>query len=149
MPTAEMLLQDKRDEGKSAELATVHPEASVLEAARLMNERRIGSLAVVDGEGMLIGMFTERDVLTRIVAEEKAPADTRVGDVMTKPVMACPPSATCDQMRAIMRGKRIRHLPIIDDGHLLGMISIGDLNQADTKTLEETVLYLERYMYLP
>lgn len=149
MPTAEKLLHDKRADGQHTGLATVHPEQTVLEAARLMNERRIGSLAVVDGDGMLIGMFTERDVMTRVVAEEKLPADTRVGDVMTRPVMACPPSATCDEMRSIMREKRIRHLPIIDDGRLLGMISIGDLNQADTKTLEETVMYLERYMYLP
>jgi CBS domain-containing protein len=149
MPTAASLLQDKANDHRGGEVATIEPEATVLDAARKMNERRIGSLAVVDGAGKLIGMFTERDVLTRIVAGEKDAATTRVGDVMTAPVIACPPTARADEMRAIMREKRIRHLPIVEGKALIGLISIGDLNLAEAKTLEATVTYLERYMYMP
>ena len=94
-------------------------------------------------------MFTERDVLTRVVAEKRSATKTRVGEVMTTPVIACPPSARADELRSIMREKRIRHLPIVADGRLVGLISIGDLNMSETRTLEATVSYLEQYMYMP
>jgi len=149
MPTAAKLLEMKAAEGGDIEVASIEPEASVLDAARLMNDRHIGSLAVVDGEGTLIGMFTERDVLMRVVAESRDPGETLVGEVMTAPVLACPPTTRCEELRALMRQKRIRHLPVVEEGRLLGMSSIGDLTHAETRTLEETVTYLERYIYVP
>ncbi|MEC9372301.1 MAG: CBS domain-containing protein [Planctomycetota bacterium] len=123
------------------------PDASVLEAARVMNEHHIGSLAVVDAQKQLVGIITERDVLTRVVAPERRPGETKVSEVMTHPVLCCGPETPLDEVRALMREKRIRHLPVVEEGSLVGMISIGDLNTAEAKVMTETIRYLERYMY--
>jgi len=131
----------------AADLAYARPLTTVIDAAREMNERRVGALAVLDDDGRLVGMFTERDVLTRVVAAGRDPAVTRVGDVMTSPVIACEPSTRLDDLRAVMREKRIRHVPIVDEGRVLGMVSIGDLNTAEARVMTETISYLEQYMY--
>ncbi|MFG0256822.1 MAG: CBS domain-containing protein [Phycisphaerales bacterium JB043] len=146
MPTAASILRGKTD--LTAPI-TASPDSSVLEAARLMNEHRIGALCVVDEGGTLKGMFTERDILTRVVAEGRDPESTRVKDVMTHPVIACPPETSSDELRTIMRQCRIRHIPILENDTLLGVVSIGDLNMAQVQVMTETISYLERYMYQP
>ena len=146
MPRATDLLNEKSRLG-AGDVATIDPLATVIDAARLMNERRIGALVVLDHENRLVGMFTERDVMVRVVAEERNPRETRVGDVMTKQVIACRPDTPSDDLRALMREKRIRHVPIVEDGAVIGMVSIGDLNIADVKVMTETISYLEQYMY--
>lgn len=146
MPRATDLLNEKSRLG-AGDVATIDPLATVIDAARLMNERRIGALVVLDHEDRLVGMFTERDVLVRVVAEERNPRETRVGDVMTKQVIACRSDTPSDDLRALMREKRIRHVPVVEDGRVIGMISIGDLNTADVKVMAETINYLEQYMY--
>ena len=128
------------------ELASVTPETTVLDAARRMNEAHVGSLVVLDAKGGLLGIFTERDVLRRVVAESKDPERTIVADVMTRKVHTAPPETPLDDLRTLMREKRIRHVPVVQDGRLVGMVSIGDLNAAEAKTLVETITYLERYM---
>lgn len=133
-------------EQKGGRLLTIAPEASVLEAAVLMNEHRVGSLVVVEGE-RVAGMLTERDVLQRVVAERRDPQDTRVGDVMTAEVIVCSPETTVDEARGAMRDRRIRHLPVADaDGRLLGLVSIGDLNAQHQAAQEETVVLLTEYI---
>ncbi|GEM_PF-149558 len=130
---------------KGTKVLTVSPDASVLEAAQVMNTHRIGSLAVVDDAQNLVGMFTERDILTRVVAAERSPSGTRVREVMTERLLTCTPQTNLDQLRHTMRSERIRHIPVIDEGRLAGMVSLGDLNTAEVKVLCQTIEYLEQY----
>lgn len=131
---------------KGPKVFSVHPEATALEAAILMNEHKIGALVVMDGE-QIVGMFTERDILRRIVAEERLPAQTHVADVMTTEVACCTPGTRIDEARAAMKNRRIRHLPVVEDGRLLGLISIGDLNAWEAHDHEVTIHILEEYIH--
>ncbi len=142
MTTAEQLIRRKEDK-----LATLSPEATVLEAAQLMNDRMIGSVMVVEN-GHLAGIFTERDVLRRIVAEKRNPTKTRLSEVMTKKVVCAAPQTPLDEVRLVMHEKRIRHIPVVDDDDrtILGMISIGDLNKVNLQAQAETIRYLKQYM---
>ena len=120
--------------------------ATVLEAALLMNEHKIGGLAVLR-DGCVIGMFTERDILQRVVAEQRNPASVTVGDVMTHSVTVAGSCTSIDEARSLMKHKRIRHLPIVDDDRKpVGMISIGDLNAHEIVTQEKTVGALREYL---
>jgi CBS domain-containing protein len=130
---------------KGAQVRTIEPGRSVLDAAREMNTHRIGSLVVVS-DGRIAGIITERDLLTRIVAAERPPAITPVRDVMTTQVLVCDPSTSLDELRSTMRERRIRHVPVVDRGRLAGMVSIGDLNTAETQGLSQTIGFLEAYI---
>jgi CBS domain-containing protein len=134
-------------ERKGTHVLTVGPTASVLHAALVMNEHRVGALVAVD-DGRVAGMFTERDVLRRVVAGGRDPGATRVGEVMTAPVICCSLETTVDEARAVMRDRRVRHLPVADaDGRLLGLISIGDLNAQLLAAHEQTVFLLTEYIH--
>ncbi len=133
---------------KGSTVYTVFRNDTVLEAARVMNERRIGAVVVVEPgyPEIPVGIFTERDVLTRVVAEERPAARTKVEDVMTKRILTCALSTDLDEVRNVMRTERVRHFPVLDaQGRLCGMVSLGDLNQAQVKVLVETIHYLEMY----
>ncbi len=140
MATAQQLLVIKGDA-----VASLPPTATVLEDAQLMNRRRIGSVLVIN-EGRLAGIFTERDVLTRIVAEQRDPAATPLGEVMTSPVACAAPHTTLDEIRKVMRDCRIRHIPVAEGERVAGMISIGDLNKAQYDVQAETIRDLEQYI---
>lgn len=131
---------------KGAKVLSVQPDATVLQAAEIMNQHRVGSLVVLSGE-QLAGMFTERDVLTRVVVARRDPDATRVSEVMTTEVVCCRPHTSLDEARTVMKERRIRHLPVLeDDGRLLGLVSIGDLNAHDAKSIEVTVHMLHEYI---
>jgi len=131
---------------KGTRVWTVGPEATVLRAAQLMNEQKIGALVVTDGD-RIVGMFTERDVLRRVVGEERAPASTSVADVMTTEVACCSAGTPMEEARAAMKNRRVRHLPVVDeDGRLSGLISIGDVNAYDSANQEQTIFWLQEYM---
>ena len=130
---------------KGSTVASLGPGATVLEAALLMNERGIGSVMVIDKD-RLAGIFTERDVLRRVVAEQRDPATTKLADVMTSPVACAAPHTTLDEIRQVMRERRIRHVPVVNAKRVLGMISIGDLNKAERDVQVETIRYLEQYI---
>ena len=140
MATAEQLTAIK-----GSTIASLPPQATVLEAAQLMNDRHIGSVLVTEGN-QLVGIFTERDVMRRVVADQRDPATTTVADVMTSPVACAAPHTTLDEIRTVMRDKRIRHVPVVNGGGVLGMISLGDLNKAEHDGQVETIRYLEQYM---
>lgn len=132
---------------KGSHVHRVEPEMSVLDATRLMNEYKIGALVVCEGE-RLIGMFTERDVLRRVVAEQRAPREVRVREVMTVEVACCRINTTLDEARGVMKNRRIRHLPVLDEeGRLLGLVSIGDLNAWQSGDQETTIHMLQEYLY--
>ena len=140
MATAEHLLVVK-----GGSIASLGPAATVLDAAQLMNDRHIGSVLVIDDD-RLVGIFTERDVLRRIVADQRDPASTPIAEVMTSPVACGAPHTTLNELRTVMRRRKIRHIPIVKARRVLGMISIGDLNQAEHDVQEQTISYLEQYM---
>jgi len=109
----------------------IDPTETVRKAARTMSDKNVGCIAVIDDDGRLVGMFSERDVLTRIVAEGRNPDDTLVANVMTKEIIAAEPTETVNDALTKMRERNFRHLPVVQAGHLIGMISIRDLLQVD------------------
>jgi len=125
--------------------------ASVRDVARTMSERNIGAIAVLDS-GKLVGIFSERDVLTRIVAEGRNPDDTRVDSVMTKDIIVAAPGDDINDALQKMHERNCRHLPVVQGGNLVGMISIRDLlqvdddaNRAKATFLRELVTYSPDY----
>jgi CBS domain-containing protein len=142
MPTVADIIQNKG--------STVHdidPNVTVLDAIRKMNQHKLGALVVMSG-GRVAGMFTERDVLVRVVGEQRNPAETKVAQVMTSEVICVPPETDIDEVGAIMQQKRIRHVPVCDDaGTLHGMISIGDLNAFHVMQQESQITFLHDYIY--
>lgn len=113
-----------------------------------MNGRHVGSIVVLE-DGELRGIFTERDVMRRVVAEQRDSKTTRVGQVMTSNVIVASPNTQLDELRLVMREKRIRHVPVVDGGRVVGMISIGDLNEAEREVQVETIQYLSAYISVP
>jgi CBS domain-containing protein len=132
---------------KGSKVQSIGPEASVLDAALLMNEHKIGCLVVRDSN-RVVGMFSERDILRRIVAERRDPATVTVADAMSTAVICCRPHTSLDEARGVMMNRRIRHLPVVDeDGHLGGLISIGDLNAYQLHDHQSTIYVMEQYIY--
>ncbi|MFO0837442.1 MAG: CBS domain-containing protein [Phycisphaerae bacterium] len=141
MPTVQHILTHK-----GGEVVRIDQDSSVLDAARLMNERHIGAVVVTRAE-KVVGIFTERDILNRVVARERNPAQTRVEEVMTAPVACCDPGTTRAECRAVMKNRRIRHLPVVAEGRLLGIVSIGDILENEGFEQQETIRYLYEYMH--
>ncbi|MFW5681923.1 MAG: CBS domain-containing protein [Phycisphaeraceae bacterium] len=132
---------------KGMQVFSVSPDSSVRQAANAMNQHRVGGLVVVGSDDRLLGVFTERDVLRRVVAEGRDPALTPVKHVMTRDVTTIRPEQSVENARNAFASKRIRHLPVVDEtGRLLGMISIGDVNawMLDGQALE--LHYLHQYI---
>ena len=127
---------------------TVHfiaPSATVSEAVHRMNEVRIGALLVcLNGE--LIGIFTERDVLTRVLAGDRDPSQTEVGDVMTGKVVVVSPATTVEEAMAIVTEQRCRHLPVMEEGKLVGLVSSGDLTRWVTRKQSFEIQNLVNYI---
>lgn len=131
--------------GKGAAIHYVVPEVTVLDAVGKMNDERIGALLVcVSGE--MVGIFTERDVLCRVVAEGRDPAATRVVDVMTQEVVAVRSTTTVEEAMAVFTEKRFRHLPVVDDGELKGLVSSGDLTRRVSRSQEGHIQDLMNYI---
>jgi CBS domain-containing protein len=133
---------------KGTYVASISRDKTVLEAAQQMNARRIGSLVIVDGD-RVIGMFTERDILTRVVAAQRDPVHTTVAELMTTPVVSCcleTPIAECKQ---VMSSRRIRHLPVVENGNLVGIVTAGDITARELLDSRGTIEYLSEYIQGP
>ncbi len=115
-------------DSKGGRVLSIDGGAVVRDAVAIMNEHLIGSLLVLDGP-RLIGIFTERDVLVRVVGDGRDPATVRVGEVMTRQIMVVEPDTTVQQAMSLMTTRRCRHLPVLEDGRVVGLISIGDLTR--------------------
>ena len=132
---------------KGSHIFTISPSAKVLDAIARMNEHQIGALVVMEGS-QIVGMFTERDVLRRVMAQMRPPEHVTVAEVMTTQVIICPDDTDVEDVSRIMKDRRIRHLPVCDaDGGLRGLISIGDLNAFYASAQEQTIHYLTDYIY--
>jgi len=141
MPTVQDILARK-----GSDVISVKPGETVLNAAQLMSERGIGGLVVTEG-GRLVGIFTERDILRRVVAPQRDAAATKVTEVMTTPVTACSPETPVEECAAMMTGKRIRHLPVLNDRGLAGMITIGDVLAFQVREQQATIDYMHHFMF--
>lgn len=124
---------DKRTESLSelleehhASIHSVNPDVSVTECVRQMNEQRIGAMLVIE-DGQLLGIFTERDAITKVLGTGLEPSFTKVSAVMSHRPICVTPSTTLDEAMAIVSNQRIRHLPVVQDNLVLGMVSAGDL----------------------
>jgi CBS domain-containing protein len=132
---------------KGADVRTIDHAATVLDGAMAMNQHRIGALVVLKDDHV-VGMFTERDVLRRVVGECRDPATTPISAVMTEEVACCRIDTTVEEARVAMKDRRIRHLPVIDEqGSLLGLVSIGDLNAFQATSQEQTIHLMHEYLY--
>ena len=135
--------------GKGSDVATIEHDRSALDAAKIMHEQHIGSVLVMR-DGKIAGIFTERDLMNRIVAEQRDAGATRVVEVMTERITCCTPDTTLDACRSAMTRNRMRHLPVLDDdGNLVGIISSGDILARELKDTEETLRYLHEYISGP
>ena len=133
--------------GKDSKVISVDPRATVMEAAVLMNQYRIGFLVVADGERP-VGVFSERDILRRVVVARLDPGKTLVNEVMSSEMLVCNPSTSVEEARSVMKNRRIRHLPVVDGNErLVGLVSIGDLNAFNANTQEQTLHVLREYIY--
>jgi len=142
MPTVQDVLAVK-----GTMVHSIAPTATVLEATQKMNTHKLGALLVMD-EGQVAGIFTERDVLRRVVAEQRNPSTSTVGEVMTKDVICCQPEDDLDEISSLMQQKRVRHVPVCDPkGRIMGMISIGDVNAYHATKQEAHINFLSEYIY--
>jgi CBS domain-containing protein len=132
---------------KGGNVVQIGPDATAYAAAVAMKENRIGGLVVRDGS-TIHGMITERDILRRVVVEKRNPEQTKVREIMTADVICCHPHTNIDEARVVMKERRIRHLPVINEqGELCGLISIGDLNAHDAHSKDVTIHLLNQYIH--
>ncbi|MEY4344872.1 MAG: hypothetical protein RL032_704 [Pseudomonadota bacterium] len=124
---------------------SLHPQETVYDALKTLSEKDVGALMVMD-EGVLVGVFSERDYTRKIALAGKASRDTRVEEIMTSTVMTVSPKTTTDKCMALMSQKKIRHLPVVDGATVLGMISIRDIMDDLLKDREETINQLQNYI---
>lgn len=134
---------------KGSKVYTITPDATVYEAVARMNQHKLGALVVVSREdpNESIGIFTERDVMRRVVGQLRYADLVVVGEVMTRDMVTCSPILPIDEAAQVMQEQRIRHLPVIDEnGRLSGMLSIGDVNAWHVSRANATISELNEYI---
>jgi CBS domain-containing protein len=132
-------------ERKGRDVVAVSPEATVIDAVRAMNDRKTGSVLVTAASG-LVGIFTERDVLCRVVDKGLDATTVKVAEVMTTSVVTVEPAMPVRDAMSLISEKRCRHLPVMAGGELLGMVSIGDLTRWVTRDQETQIQHLVNYI---
>ena len=130
--------------GKSA-VYSVGPDATVYDALRVMADKNIGAVIVLSDQ-LVEGIFSERDYARKVMLMGKTSTQTLVGEIMTSHVVSVEPGWSVEQCMALMTEKRIRHLPVVEKGQLIGIISIGDLVKAVIEEQQQTIDQLERYI---
>ncbi len=141
MKTVNQLLQ-----GKGGGVLSVTPETSVFAALKLMAEKNVGALLVMSGSD-LRGIMSERDYARKVILLGKSSHDLAVSDIMSDKVVSVSPLHTVDECMALMSGRRIRHLPVLDKGRVVGVLSIGDLVKAVIEIQQQTIQQLESYIH--
>lgn len=131
---------------KGNAVVTAEAGQTVLEAARIMNGHGIGAVVVTE-QGEMCGIFTERDMLRRVVAETRDPKATRLAEVMTPSVVTTVDQTTAEECAELMTVRRIRHLPVMADGHLAGIVTIGDLLAWQLQEQATTITQLNGFIY--
>lgn len=132
-------------DSKGGETISITADASVLDAIKLMADKAIGSLLVMNGDS-LEGIVTERDYARKVIVKGRSSESTRVGEIMTSNVRTAAPTETVNHCMEVMTEMKIRHLPVVHDGAVVGMISIGDLVQAIIVDQKEEIEHLGQYI---
>jgi CBS domain-containing protein len=131
---------------RKSEVFSIDPDASVLDALRQMEEKNVGALLVMKGD-RLVGIFSERDYARRMVLHGRASRDTPVREVMTSDVFVISPDVTSGECMVHMTDRHVRHLPVVEGGRIVGVISIGDVVRAVIEDLRFTINQLESYIH--
>ena len=132
-------------DAKGRHIVSIGPEASVFDAIKLMADRTVGSLVVLKDED-LVGIVTERDYARKVIIKGRASDSTTVAEIMTSDVLTTSSAQTVNECMEMMTERRIRHLPVVEDNRVIGMISIGDLVQAIISDQQEEIEQLEHYI---
>ncbi|ATE70891.1 CBS domain-containing protein [Lysobacter capsici] len=132
-------------DAKAAEVFAIGPDAPVIDAIRLMAEKRIGAVLVMEGS-RLAGILSERDYARKIVLQGRSSADTPVRDIMTAQVVSVSLGDSAERCMQIVTERRIRHLPVLEDGEVIGVVSIGDLVKAVIEDQQVELDQLQRYI---
>ena len=140
MTTVSQILQVKGNKTWS-----VPPDTTVYDALKLMADHNLGAVLVIEGE-MLKGIFSERDYARKVILKGKTSKETLVEEIMTQEVVIVRPNQSIEECMALMTNKRIRHLPVVEGGKLVGVISIGDVVKAIISEQEYTIHQLENYI---
>ena len=130
---------------KGNQVWSVKPEATIFEALEIMSEKEIGALLVME-DGKLTGIFSERDYARKVILKGKSSKETPVGELMTKKVFYIDPQKTINDCMAMMTAKRIRHVPVIEDNQVMGIVTIGDVVTQIISEQEVTINHLENYI---
>ncbi len=140
MKTVKELLQDK-----GANVAAIAPDASALDAAQAVLEKGIGSLLVMR-DGQLLGLLSERDITYKLVSAGSPPAETLVSDIISSHILCVGLDKTVDECMALMTDKRVRHLPVTENGKIVGIVSIGDAVKSVIADQQFIIEQLESYI---
>lgn len=132
-------------ESKGGEIYSIRPDAPVLDAIRQMAERGVGALLVMQGE-QLAGIISERDYARKVILKGRSSAETRVVEVMTEDLHTVAPDRTVHGCMKVMTDHRIRHLPVVENGAVLGVVSIGDLVKAVIEDQQAEIAQLQAYI---
>jgi len=132
-------------ESKGYDIWSIAPQAPAYEALQIMSKKDVGALLVID-EGKLVGIFSERDYARKVILKGKSSKDTSVGELMTDVVFSIDPQDTIQDCMALMTTKHIRHLPVIKNERLIGIVTIGDVVNHIISSQELTIQQLERYV---
>ena len=132
-------------QSKGGQVWTTSPQSSVYEAIRLMGEKNIGSL-VVEEDGEVVGVLSERDYSRKVVLQGRTSRDTLVGEILSRPVVTIRRKDSIERCMQLMTEQRVRHLPVVDDNRLVGLISIGDLVRWAMESQKHTILQLQGYI---
>lgn len=133
-------------QGKSRGLCTIGPDARVYDALKLMAEKDIGALLVVERD-KLVGILDERDYARKVILQGKSSYETPVKEIMTERVVCVQPKNTIEECMALMTDKRVRHLPVIENDQLIGVLSIGDLVKETISEQQFMIRQLESYIH--
>lgn len=131
---------------KGNEVFSIGPAQSVYQAIEMMSDKEVGALVVVDDAGALVGIVSERDYARKVILQGKSSKETEVAEIMTCDVITTHREATVDECMTLMTNRRIRHLPVMDDNSLTGMISVGDLVKSLISEKDFQIEQLERYV---
>jgi len=131
---------------KGRSVFSVDPEDPVLEAIRLMAERHVGALLVMKA-GVLQGIISERDYARKVILHGRSSAETPVWQIMSSPVLTVSPAQTVQDCMQLMTERRVRHLPVVEGGQVVGMVSIGDLVKTVIEDQQQTIEQLESYIH--
>ena len=124
---------------------SVSPETSVFDALQEMSDKDTGALLVVE-DARLVGIFSERDYARKLILKGRFSKDTAVSELMTQDVLYMEPNNTIEDCMVLMTSKRIRHLPVLDNGQLVGIVTIGDIVKQIISEQESTIAQLEKYI---